>query len=32
MEAVRAATDTLESIVAEDLWPLPPYQEMLYIL
>jgi len=32
MEAVRAAADTLEGIVADDLWPLPTYQEMLYIL
>ena len=32
MEAVRAADDALESIVADDLWPLPTYQEMLYIL
>jgi glutamine synthetase len=32
MDAVRAAADTLESIVADDLWPLPTYQEMLYIL
>ena len=32
MEAVRSAVDTLESIVADDLWPLPTYQEMLYIL
>ena len=32
MDAVRAATDTLESLVADDLWPLPTYQEMLYIL
>jgi glutamine synthetase len=32
MEAVRAAADTLEAIVADDLWPLPTYQEMLYIL
>ena len=24
--------DTLESLVADDLWPLPTYQEMLYIL
>ena len=32
MEAVRAAADTLESVVADDLWPLPTYQEMLYIL
>ena len=27
----RAAADTLEGIVADDLWPLPTYQEMLYI-
>lgn len=32
MAAVRTASDTLESIVADDLWPLPTYQEMLYIL
>jgi glutamine synthetase len=32
MNAVRAAADTLEGLVADDLWPLPTYQEMLYIL
>ena len=32
MDAVRAAADTLEGIIADDLWPLPTYQEMLYIL
>ncbi len=32
MLAVRAAADQLESLVADDLWPLPTYQEMLYIL
>jgi glutamine synthetase len=32
MEAVRAAADILEGTVADDLWPLPTYQEMLYIL
>lgn len=32
MDAVRAAVDTLETVVADDLWPLPTYQEMLYIL
>ncbi|GAA2231463.1 glutamine synthetase III [Herbiconiux moechotypicola] len=32
MSAVRAAADALEEIVADDLWPLPTYQEMLYIL
>src|SRR5450432_702258 len=32
MTVVRAAADKLEGIVADDLWPLPTYQEMLYIL
>jgi len=32
MDTVRAAADTLETLVADDLWPLPTYQEMLYIL
>jgi glutamine synthetase len=32
MTAVRAAADVLEGIVADDLWPLPTYQEMLFIL
>jgi glutamine synthetase len=32
MAAVRTAADELEGIVADDLWPLPTYQEMLYIL
>ena len=32
MEAVRAAADELEEMVADDMWPLPTYQEMLYIL
>ena len=32
MEAVRSAADALEAVVADDLWPLPTYQEMLYIL
>lgn len=31
MGAVRRATDSLEALVADDLWPLPNYQEMLYI-
>ena len=31
MNAVRAAGDQLETIVADDLWPLPTYQEMLFI-
>ena len=32
MDGVRAAADKLETVVADDLWPLPTYQEMLYIL
>jgi glutamine synthetase len=32
MLAVRKSVDALEGIVADDLWPLPTYQEMLYIL
>ena len=32
MAAVREAADALEGVVADDLWPLPTYQEMLYIL
>ena len=31
MLAVRAAADKLEAIVADDMWPLPTYQEMLFI-
>jgi glutamine synthetase len=31
MNVVRAAADKLEGIVADDLWPLPTYQEMLFI-
>ncbi len=32
MAEIRTAADILESLVADDLWPLPTYQEMLYIL
>ena len=32
MTSVRAAADDLEGLVADDLWPLPTYQEMLFIL
>ena len=32
MNAVRSAADLLEGIVADDLWPLPTYQEMMFIL
>lgn len=31
MEAVRGVVDELEGIVADDHWPLPTYQEMLFI-
>jgi glutamine synthetase len=31
MLQVRHAADAIESIMADDLWPLPTYQEMLYI-
>src|SRR5262249_215489 len=31
MNAVRSVADTLEGMVAADLWPLPTYQEMLFI-
>tara|TARA_R110002095_G_scaffold206838_1_gene191225 strand:- start:35897 stop:38149 length:2253 start_codon:yes stop_codon:yes gene_type:complete len=31
MDKVRAVADELEGIVADDLWPLPTYQEMLFI-
>jgi glutamine synthetase len=32
MAAVRTAVDQLEGLVADDLWPLATYQEMLFIL
>ncbi len=31
MDALREVADQLEGIVADDLWPLPTYQEMLFI-
>jgi len=31
MAKVREAADKLEKIVADDLWPLPKYEEMLFI-
>ena len=31
MTAVRTLGDKLETIVADDLWPLPTYREMLFI-
>ena len=31
MEKVRTHADALEAAVADELWPLPKYQEMLFI-
>jgi glutamine synthetase len=31
MLSVRGAADGLESLISDDLWPLPTYQEMLFI-
>jgi glutamine synthetase len=31
MDAVREVADRLEKVVADDLWPLPKYSEMLFI-
>jgi glutamine synthetase len=31
MDAVRAVADQLEKMVADDLWPLPKYSEILFI-
>ncbi len=31
MEAVREVADRLEKVVADDLWPLPKYSEILFI-
>jgi glutamine synthetase len=31
MLEVRQHADGLETLVADDLWPLPTYQEMLFI-
>jgi glutamine synthetase len=32
MLAIRTSVDGLEAVVADDLWPLPTYQEMLFML
>ena len=32
MGALRKTADTLEGVVADDLWPLATYQEMLFIM
>ena len=31
MDKVREAADKLERVVADDFWPLPKYEEMLFI-
>ena len=31
MSEARALGDKLETLVADDLWPLPTYREMLFI-
>ncbi len=31
MAKVREASDALEGVVEDDLWPLPTYQEILFI-
>jgi glutamine synthetase len=31
LATVREAADKLETMVADDLWPLPTYREMLFI-
>ena len=31
MLELRKAADKLETMVADDLWPLPTYREMLFI-
>jgi glutamine synthetase len=31
MERVREAADQLEKVVADDLWPLPKYSEILFV-
>jgi glutamine synthetase len=31
MDSVREAADKLEKVVTDDLWPLPKYEEMLFI-
>ena len=32
LKSLRKAADALEGIVADDHWPLPTYQEMLFIM
>jgi glutamine synthetase len=31
MESMRETADALEKVVADDLWPLPKYSEILFI-
>ena len=32
MDALRETIDTLESLVPKDVWPVPSYAEMLFVL
>jgi len=32
MEKVRAAADSLETMVPDDIWPLPTYAEMMFMM
>ena len=32
MQTLRAAADELEGVVPHDLWPLPSYAEMLFMM
>jgi glutamine synthetase len=31
MDDIRTSADLLETLVADELWPLPKYREMLFI-
>jgi glutamine synthetase len=31
MDRARAASDALEEVLPDDLWPLPTYAEMLFV-
>jgi glutamine synthetase len=31
MTEVRAHADTLETLISDEMWPLPKYSEMLFI-
>jgi len=31
MARVRTASDALERVIPDDIWPLPTYEEMLFV-